>query len=837
LDIIREQEHAMVDSIVNGNETIVQQERGGVKIVARRLRQDDFVNGSTDVVVAVEGSTASVSVPLPLLEELGDDAVLVFSVFSEALPFRGDDSRGQGEDRLRMQAGLDVNIALGSTGVFQNVSNLTTPMLITLPAVPSSDVRCAYWDEVAERWSIDGLTEGVDSEGNLVCATTHLTFFAAIASGFVKSFRCTPLQTLWSREAYVQLWKGTWWQEIPAVLFFMALWLLLSVFLWAIRTDIRRSRPVWREFVWRNLAWRERTNKELVWHDAFFLIPQGASQEELQEGEKGWTCWGIRDVCDEVAESFNQVWFRFIRTFCETMRDGCADVRRRVNEREDEQTLSWKFLDEMLRHNSRRQACAKQRLRTDDAKFMLKQVDNMKSGNAVITDTTPTHHRQNLGKMSHSVKKDMHKQYAEHGTWYRFPTMVGRDLRSFNPLSQILLRSIFMKSSMQALSFITHVLGACTVCTALLSVSTFNHGRRSRPDEDCEPEGFWEIFGRMLSVTVFAALLAALPALILKSLHQRNFKIVDHVGGPKWTRQLSRWRCQDVIFWIAGISWVSLCILANILFLANVSTEALGAWLADMGMEFVEIVLLIPLAVAVASLLILMLFLAAMARRRGIRKDDMVKRVQKGLKLRPLEVTVVGCKGLRNADWTGSSDPYCVCQIQGEEEPLFQTRVMWNTLDPVWDETEKLSFYALGESLVFKVYDHDQLNLDDFLGEVVLEASTLEAAANGNGDCPGTFDGELPLLNAGMDVPPTIHIRAVFEALPELPVRQPNVQTVPSDLLSRGPSIHALPLPVSTIPSSRPAPGQAAELATSPEVSQPLRPGALLLLGPDVIRL
>eukprot|EP00443_Scrippsiella_acuminata_P053132 CAMPEP_0115413128 /NCGR_PEP_ID=MMETSP0271-20121206/21913_1 /TAXON_ID=71861 /ORGANISM="Scrippsiella trochoidea, Strain CCMP3099" /LENGTH=287 /DNA_ID=CAMNT_0002837403 /DNA_START=51 /DNA_END=914 /DNA_ORIENTATION=+ len=118
-----------------------------------------------------------------------------------------------------------------------------------------------------------------------------------------------------------------------------------------------------------------------------------------------------------------------------------------------------------------------------------------------------------------------------------------------------------------------------------------------------------------------------------------------------------------------------------------------------------------------------------------------------------LKVVIVSCRGLRNADWMpgwGTSDPYCVCSIVGKRGQSFKTKVMQNTLNPIWNHHGELSGFAAGDTLEFKVFDQDFGKKDDFLGEVSLSSDAF---------LQDGFSGEVPLANAGKDVLPFLRIR------------------------------------------------------------------------------
>ncbi|CAE8640550.1 unnamed protein product, partial [Polarella glacialis] len=81
-------------------------------------------------------------------------------------------------------------------------TGLETPIQITVLANWSSSpgAYCAFWDEAAEQWSAEGLTESESVSGALVCTTTHLTIFAALRWDFlyklVEQLKCTNVRML-----------------------------------------------------------------------------------------------------------------------------------------------------------------------------------------------------------------------------------------------------------------------------------------------------------------------------------------------------------------------------------------------------------------------------------------------------------------------------------------------------------------------------------------------------------------------------------------------------------------------------------------------------------------
>jgi len=111
-----------------------------------------------------------------------------------------------------------------------------------------------------------------------------------------------------------------------------------------------------------------------------------------------------------------------------------------------------------------------------------------------------------------------------------------------------------------------------------------------------------------------------------------------------------------------------------------------------------------------------------------------------GSQVKRLRVVINNAEGLRNADWMGKSDPYCVCEVPGKPYTKFKTEVRSNTLEPVWNKQCDFD-YTPGDLLEFSVFDKDIWpKSDDFLGRARLPAEHFY---------PNGFDGDLPLDDQG----------------------------------------------------------------------------------------
>ena len=67
-----------------------------------------------------------------------------------------------------------------------------------------------------------------------------------------------------------------------------------------------------------------------------------------------------------------------------------------------------------------------------------------------------------------------------------------------------------------------------------------------------------------------------------------------------------------------------------------------------------------------------------------------------------VEVQVLEARGLRSADFTGSSDPYATIELGNN---FSRTETLYNTLEPVWNKTLNLyNQFLLGKSNKIKLF-------------------------------------------------------------------------------------------------------------------------------------
>lgn len=113
-----------------------------------------------------------------------------------------------------------------------------------------------------------------------------------------------------------------------------------------------------------------------------------------------------------------------------------------------------------------------------------------------------------------------------------------------------------------------------------------------------------------------------------------------------------------------------------------------------------------------------------------------------------LMVTILSAAGLPNKDamLTGKSDPYCICQVPGTGGLLhkankFQTPVIANNCDPVWNHVGEIPHFKASDALEFQVWDQDTFpKPDQHLGSATLHPEDF--AQN-----PSGLEGDVPLVD------------------------------------------------------------------------------------------
>ncbi|CAB3402231.1 unnamed protein product [Caenorhabditis bovis] len=94
-----------------------------------------------------------------------------------------------------------------------------------------------------------------------------------------------------------------------------------------------------------------------------------------------------------------------------------------------------------------------------------------------------------------------------------------------------------------------------------------------------------------------------------------------------------------------------------------------------------------------------------------------------------LSVTILKAYDLPAMDRNGMSDPYIKVFVLPERKQKFETKIIRNTLNPVYNETFQFSipFNELhSKTLMLVVYDYDRLSKDDKMGQLSLPLESVD---------------------------------------------------------------------------------------------------------------
>ena len=106
------------------------------------------------------------------------------------------------EPTQKITLGPLVSVRVAVNGEWVSVRDLMEPILITVLPKKKAGFECGFYNETSLEWSSEGMWEHDTGNGALVCASTHLTVFAAIKKtwvGLTLAVTCIPAEFLTAR--------------------------------------------------------------------------------------------------------------------------------------------------------------------------------------------------------------------------------------------------------------------------------------------------------------------------------------------------------------------------------------------------------------------------------------------------------------------------------------------------------------------------------------------------------------------------------------------------------------------------------------------------------------
>lgn len=99
-----------------------------------------------------------------------------------------------------------VSVSIAMNGEIVSVRDLPEPILITVLSEKKDGFECGFYNETTLEWSSEGMWEHHAGNEALVCASTHLTMFAAVKKiwiGLNLAMTCLPAEFLTAEGLYI----------------------------------------------------------------------------------------------------------------------------------------------------------------------------------------------------------------------------------------------------------------------------------------------------------------------------------------------------------------------------------------------------------------------------------------------------------------------------------------------------------------------------------------------------------------------------------------------------------------------------------------------------------
>lgn len=87
-----------------------------------------------------------------------------------------------------------------------------------------------------------------------------------------------------------------------------------------------------------------------------------------------------------------------------------------------------------------------------------------------------------------------------------------------------------------------------------------------------------------------------------------------------------------------------------------------------------------------------------------------------------LRIKLISGHDLISCDINGRSDPYVIFKLPGQK---VKSKIQYETLNPVWNETFQLCVERLEDPLQVEVFDYDKLSQDDPMGHLSINLKDL----------------------------------------------------------------------------------------------------------------
>lgn len=518
----------MAARIAGGDDEISEAQNDGGQISAARIGPG---SGGPVVVAAPSGLPQSrglsATVPEGVLQQAGGTVIAVLSE-------HGPDAKMELATPGAALAEAPVAFRLfNAEGEPLDSSALAEPIHISLG--PDKRIAtCAFWNNTIGAWSSVGLSEVEHDGPELICATIHLTLFAAILQVFVDVVACSNVVAL-SAESFERLADGGWAGR-PGCLILWSM-MVLSVIAGAVAKYFDTLHR-------RNFQWSE--DMLLTGHEAFDNTKHHAS----------------RDLFHEIvlAKKFAQAPSKIGDFFV----DRCA----RHVAAHDKGIIAIDVKQLMMIHqvDIKNEKIAKKRTEVGGTSSEGATQSTVTAGGKCLhRDST----RGAEVRMEHSLalQQAAQKGIEEFSKSWRPAWKVWVLFSSLHPWLQLRFFSLGAYGAERALLPAARLFLTMFSCALFFERSLNDTGE----GDDCEAQNWQEEFARNIAVAVLGSMLSKLPLLMVKKLQRRRFKHSDNWDAQARRKQMLKWMLADVVQWLLGLLYIGFSTLFILSFIANIN--------------------------------------------------------------------------------------------------------------------------------------------------------------------------------------------------------------------------------------------------------------------------
>jgi len=666
-------------SILNSNETSMSVSTPEASIQVQKLSLANLPPGTTSIPVAVEGSNVELSVPVSLLSAIGGDAVLSVSDFQPASnPFAPSDNETEDASQDKVEGLISINIYSGSDGSKLAVEKLEEPVRLTLNVNRSSGAECKYWDEVNNAWSYEGLTPVLDeSTPLLVCETTHLSFFAGITAGILKTLMCARVEHLSQEGVDALLETGLstpGMQMLAGMLSLPLLMLLVAIYL-----DMRDAH-LWKD---EDFLFAVRGSKIKFIDEENELSPSKGLECSLLYG---WVVplalfiwdftYGLMEevilaLVSSVLAGFDQMYSMFaemknslMEAFGDMVRGdeapadeeggqavsasrneggGGAAGATEVDDRPKIQRMFEASTQKFLFISTATAAGGSSWLYARDSALVWEGI--LLCTMYLARDDCDHEVVQSRLDRLVSVNEKLMGADVEHqqsmAQWKSYPQTFWNYLVMRTPLGELYTFSITTSRTLRCLFFASTIVSQMAIST-LFNFGAGNNkkkrggeGGATVPEEEgvladeCKPAGLAEKIGSLLVMGTASALLSTVPVAVLRVMHKRKFMELDYVDSDDWKRKLTYWRNVDIGLYIIITSYLSFLVMFVALFVAMIDEDSSQSWSISTSTGFVEQLFVLPAFIAFSVTITAYVLLSIYSRCFKVQKKEVLNSASK----------------------------------------------------------------------------------------------------------------------------------------------------------------------------------------------------------------